>query len=418
MSYTRVSEWLEEHVEEMVELQASLTSFPAISPDCGGEGEWEKGWLLECYLAEHGIAPAEHYDAPDERVLEGNRPNFLLRLPGPSGRPRLWIMSHLDVVPPGERAADGTWSGWLSDPFTLRRDGDRLIGRGVEDNQQAIVSSVFAARAVLECGLEPARPVALLFVSDEERGSEYGLRYLLREHRDLFSPQDIIVVPDGGNRDGSMIEVAEKSVLWLRFRVVGKQSHGSMPHLGCNAFRAAARLVAALDEGLHARFDAPDELYLPPGSTFEPTMHGSNVPNVNTIPGEEEFCFDCRILPQFDLDEVLDYIRSEMQRVDAEVGTHSELTVMNRLDAPPPTPADAPAVRMLREAVRQVYGVEGRPMGIGGSTVAAFFRQAGYPAVVWSRTEMSAHQVNEYCLVSNMVGDAKVFAHLFLQREP
>jgi succinyl-diaminopimelate desuccinylase len=26
-----------------------------------------------------------------------------------------------------------------------------------------------------------------------------------------------------------------------------------------------------------------------------------------------------------------------------------------------------------------------------------------------------AHQPNEYCLLSNMIGNAKVFAHLFLQ---
>ncbi len=130
------------------------------------------------------------------------------------------------------------------------------------------------------------------------------------------------------------------------------------------------------------------------------------------------FSFDCRILPQFDLDEVLNYVRSEMARVDGEVGTHTELTVKNRLDAPEPTPPDAPAVTMLRRAVKAVYGVEGRPMGMGGSTFAAFFRMAGLPAVVWSRVHATAHQVNESCEVANMLGDAKVFAHVFLQELP
>jgi len=418
MSFSNASDWIQRHVEEMVDLQARLTACPALDPENGGEGEWDKAGVLEGYLAQHRLPSPSHYDAPDARVPAGRRPNLVVRLPGRAEGPRIWVMSHLDVVPPGERRADGTWAGWDCDPFRLTRRGDRLIGRGVEDNQQGIVSSVFAARALLESGLQPARPIALLFVSGEETGSALGLGYVLREHPELFSPDDVIVVPDGGNEDGSMIEVAEKSVLWLSFRVRGKQSHGSMPHRGCNAFRAAARLAVALDTSLHGRFAAADELYDPPRSTFEPTMHDSNVPNVNTIPGEDGFCLDCRVLPQFGLDEVLECVRCEMARVDAEVGTRTELTVLNRLDAPPPTPPDAPAVGMLQRAVREVYGVDGRPMGIGGSTVAALFRRAGYPAVVWSRTELTAHQANESCLVSNMAGDAKVFAHLFLQDLP
>jgi succinyl-diaminopimelate desuccinylase len=326
-----------------------------------------------------------------------------------------WIMCHLDVVPPGEQQEDGSWAGWDSDPFEVRRHGDRIYGRGVEDNQQALVAGVFAARALRENGLRPPRSVALLFVSDEETGSEKGLGFVLRERPELFSRQDVIIVPDAGNPDGSMIEIAEKSVLWLQLRTEGKQAHGSMPDKGCNAFRAAARQVCALDDALARRFRATDPLYDPPRSTFEPTRHAGNVPNVNTIPGEEVFSFDCRVLPRFDLDEVLECVREEIRRVDAEVGTRTKLDVLNRLDAPEPTPPDVPAVRAIRAAVQDVYRVPAQTMGVGGSTVAAMFRRQGYPAVVWSKIDCSAHQANEYCHIRNMVGDATVFAHLFLQ---
>jgi succinyl-diaminopimelate desuccinylase len=33
---------------------------------------------------------------------------------------------------------------------------------------------------------------------------------------------------------------------------------------------------------------------------------------------------------------------------------------------------------------------------------------------VWSRQNETAHQPNENCLISNMIGNAKVFAHLGL----
>jgi len=44
--------------------------------------------------------------------------------------------------------------------------------------------------------------MGLVFVADEETGSEYGLEYLLRHHKGLFSPQDLVVVPDWGNEQG------------------------------------------------------------------------------------------------------------------------------------------------------------------------------------------------------------------------
>jgi len=53
-------------------------------------------------------------------------------------------------------------------------------------------------------------------------------------------------------------------------------------------------------------------------------------------------------------------------------------------------------------------------MGIGGGTVAAFFREAGLPAAVWSTISATAHQPNEYCLIKNIITDAKIMATVFL----
>jgi succinyl-diaminopimelate desuccinylase len=67
-------------------------------------------------------------------------------------------------------------------------------------------------------------------------------------------------------------------------------------------------------------------------------------------------------------------------------------------------------VKALEKAVREVYKVEPKVQGIGGGTVAAFFRRLNLPAVVYSRLNETAHQPNEYCILDNLIGDAKVFA--------
>ena len=261
----------------------------------------------------------------------------------------------------------------------------------------------------------PESTIGILLAADEETGSGYGLDYVLETRREWFSRSDLIVVPDAGNEDGSMIEVAEKSVLWLRVQVSGKQCHASRPALGNNAFRAASHLVVRLDR-LADIYSARDHLYEPPESTFEPTKKEANVPNVNTIPGEDVFYIDCRILPVYPVDDVLATIRGMADEIEKQFDVAVDLTPVQKSDAPPPTADNAPVVKALEEAVREVYGINAQPKGVGGGTVAAVFRRYDYPAAVWSRYCHMAHQPNEYCLIENMVGNAKVYAHLFLQK--
>ncbi|MDR3146681.1 MAG: M20/M25/M40 family metallo-hydrolase, partial [Treponema sp.] len=159
----------------LLDLESGLTGRPAVSPDSGGEGELDKCEYLESWLRARGIGRLERYDAPDKRAKGGVRPNLIATIPGrdaasggaegPGSGGRLWIMSHLDVVPPGERGL------WQSDPWTLIHAGDRIIGRGVEDNQQGICSSVLAALSLTGEGIVPPRTVKLLFAADEENGS-------------------------------------------------------------------------------------------------------------------------------------------------------------------------------------------------------------------------------------------------------
>jgi succinyl-diaminopimelate desuccinylase len=87
------------------------------------------------------------------------------------------------------------------------------------------------------------------------------------------------------------------------------------------------------------------------------------------------------------------------------------------LASAPPTSPEAPVVKALQRAIREVYGREATPQGIGGGTVAAFFRKAGLPAAVWMTANDCAHQPNEFCFLSHLLGDAKVLAHVCLLAE-
>lgn len=405
--YQRITARIDRYEADMIRLQTELTAIPALAPENGGDGEYRKSRRLKELLEGYGFPEVREINAPDDRVSDGVRPNLVTLIPGKTGR-RVWILTHMDIVPPGEL------SFWEGEPYTVRvRDG-KVFGRGTEDNQQDLVASVFAAKAFLDEGITPEASIGLVFVADEETASHKGLDYILQSPENPFRRDDMLVVPDSGNEDGSLIEIAEKSILWLCFKTVGKQCHASRPDMGVNAFRAASHLVVRLN-GLHERFGAADPLFNPPGSTFEPTRKDANVPNVNTIPGEDVFYLDCRVLPQYDLGEVETVIRSMADEIEKEFGVSVSVSPVQRIQSPPATPQSAPIVSALKEAIREVYAVSAEPRGVGAGTVAAFFRAAGYPVAVWSRCRYMAHQPNEYALLSSMMGNAKVYAHLALQ---
>jgi succinyl-diaminopimelate desuccinylase len=389
-----------------IEIQRDLTAIPALGPQNDGTGEKDKAHKLVEWLSRLGLPEPKGYPSPDPRVPAGKRPNLVVTIPGSTKDRTFWIMSHLDIVPPGERKL------WSSDPYTLVVDGDRIVGRGVEDNQQGLVASVIAAAALREMGITPARTVRLLFVADEETGSEHGVQHVLAAAPELFTAADSALVPDHGAPDGSEIEIAEKHILWLKFITKGKQCHASTPHKGVNAFAAASLLVVRLGE-LAKAYPGTEALFDPPVSTFTPTKKEANVPNVNTLPGEDVFHLDSRILPSIDLDQVMGRIRAIADGVEKETGVTVAIETVQRASSPA-TPAEAPIVRALQRAVSEVYGVKARTMGIGGGTVGAFLRHKGIATVVWSRLVGTAHQPDESCLLSNLLGDALVMASLML----
>ncbi len=399
---------IDSYSQETVDIQKAITAVPALSPASGGDGEQAKVDVLISYLRDVlKCDEMETYNAPDPRCSAGVRPNVVGRIKGKSSDRTIWIMSHTDVVPPGDL------SKWDSDPWTVRVDGDKIYGRGTEDNQQGIVSSLLAAKALRDEGITPEHDIALLLVADEETGSEFGIQYLLNEHSDLFSADDFILIPDAGNEDGTLVEVAEKSIVWFKFRVLGKQTHGSTPELGINAMRAGADLVVHLSK-LYERFSSSNAVFEPPISTFEPTKKEANVPNVNTIPGEDVFYLDCRLLPEYEVSALEAQVQNTCEQIEASHKVTIEISIEQCLRAPAPTPVDAPVVKALQAAITEIMDKETSPMGIGGGTVAAYFRQAGLPAVVWATQDETLHEPNEYVKISNILNDAKVFSYIAL----
>ena len=103
-------------------------------------------------------------------------------------------------------------------------------------------------------------------------------------------------------------------------------------------------------------------------------------------------------------------IKRLARAVEKAHGVKVSFEDIQRAEAAPPTPVDAEVVKLVGAAVREIHGVKPRTMGIGGGTVAAVFRKLGLPAVVSAKLDDTAHQPDEYCVLDNLIADAKVCA--------
>lgn len=388
---------------DMIEMLSKLISIPAINPDDGGSGEYKKAQFILQKLKRLGFDEVEMYNSEDPYAEGEVRPNIVVRQRGETDR-RMWIVTHLDVVPEGERSL------WKSNPFEAHIEDDKIYGRGSSDNGQEIISSLFALLSLKKTKIIPKFEICLCMVSDEESGSVHGIQHLIKQG--LFKKDDLVIVPDFGSSDGSFIQISEKSVCWIEFEVFGIQAHASTPSLGINSCRVANEFSTAIDKALHTAFPDEDPLFSPPNSTFEPTCRIGNVSNVNTIPGKERFCFDCRVLPNISLNLMESVIDREIKRISDKYKVKITCKFLQREQAPTGTSKDAEIVCLLQESLSQVLSIVPKVGGIGGGTCAAFLRREGIPVAVWCQEDPVAHMPNEYAKIEHMLNEAKVFAQL------
>ena len=373
----------------------------SVNPRMGGPGERERADFLEAFMKDKGV-DVERVDVKDPESPGGIRPSLSAKLEGKDKKRNLWYISHMDTVPEGSRDL------WKTDPFEPTIKDGKIYARGSEDDGQSLVASLFGLLTLKELKAPLPFNVGVWFVADEEFASNYGIKALLK--RNLFKDSDLVVVPDAGSPKGTDIEIAEKSLLWLKVTTKGKQVHASLPKKGLNAHRVGMKLALDLDETLHAKYTKRNKLFDYPVSSFEPTKKEANVGNVNTVPGVDVFYYDCRVLPVYSLDDVEEDVKRKLKQFERKYHATIEFEEVEKEPAGPATKVDSEVATLLGRAVSEVAGVKPRFVGIGGQTVGNLFRRDGIPTAVWSTIDDVPHEPNEYSKISNLINDTKVFA--------
>ena len=204
---------------------------------------WGEGKGDERAVAQYVADKLSEVGIDSELIITGeNRVNVVAKIAGSDqSKPGLVVHGHLDVVP-----ADA--KDWSVDPFSgLIKDG-YIWGRGAVDMKDMDAMIIATVRAWKRVNYVPSRNILLVFFADEEAGSEYGSRWLVKNRAELFSGYTeaisevggFSVTITGGHRL-YFIEGAQKGINWLELTAKGSAGHGSF----INSDNAVSKLSAA-----------------------------------------------------------------------------------------------------------------------------------------------------------------------------
>ncbi len=360
---------------ELVQLLRELVAAKTVNPP-GNEAA--AAAVVARYFDEYHIPYKTYEKAP-------GRTNIIGKLG--SGSPTLIIASHLDTVPAGD--------GWTSDPFTLRVEGNLAYGRGANDNKAAMAGSLIAAKRLALSGTAPGGTLLVAGVADEERGNDFGAKYLLE---DVGLKADFAIVPDSAGHMQE-IDVAEKGVIFVRITCKGKAAHASKPAEGVNAVTAMADLLSRL---CNAKMPARPHPHFSPATMNIGRIRGGLAANI--VPDACEADLDFRVLPGISSQDILEFVNALAAVVaESHPGTLFEAEVL--LSMPPhEVPVESSLVRAAQAASRRVFSREMRPIYMGGVTIAKEFALAGIPAVGMGPGTMdAAHTVDEWIEIDEVV---------------
>jgi acetylornithine deacetylase len=327
----------------------------------------------------------DRHDVAHERVLspDGSKANLLARI-GPAVPGGVVLSGHTDCVP-----VDG--QPWSADPFRLREQDGRVVGRGTTDMKAFLAVVLAAVPRMVAARLE--RPILLAFSYDEEIGTVGAPALVERIVATQPTPAAAII----GEPTSMRVVDAHKGVRSFTTVVEGLDAHSSQPQRGANAVVAAARIAAYIDELAQRRLDAAiDPRFDPPCTTFNvATVAGGQA--INIIPRRCELTWEYRPVPADDgdalLDEVVAFADAEvLPRLRAATGQGS---ITFRRDALVRALAAAPDSAAVRLA-RRLAGDTDPARSVAFGTDAGHFQAAGIPAVVCGPgTIDDAHQPDE-----------------------
>ncbi|KQP51317.1 acetylornithine deacetylase [Methylobacterium sp. Leaf108] len=311
------------------------------------------------------------------------------------------LSGHTDVVPV-------TGQAWTGDPFALRVEDGRAIGRGAVDMKGFCALALAAVPDFLAAGLK--RPIHILLSYDEETTCLGVADTIARFGADLPRPGAVVV----GEPTDMEVADAHKSIVTYLTTVHGHEAHSAKPMLGANAVMAAADLVSELNriaDAMIARGDASGRFDPPATTVHVGTIHGGTARNI--LPKVCTFHWEFRGLPDLDMAEIPALFEARVAAVTRDrlnrYGPFGRIETLEEVAVPGLAPEPG------SDAERLALRLAGRnhTISVPYATEAGRFQAAGIPTVVCGPGSIDqAHQPDEFITLAALEAGAAFMRRL------
>lgn len=342
--------------------------------------------------------------------LSGARVNLLLTpdMPGSADLPEAMIYFHTDTAPAGD--------GWSVPPFSVTRQGDKLLGRGTADMKGTIVAvrDALLRLARGKGGRLVYRPV-LAFCTDEEGGRYPGIRHLA----ETGTLPEVLL-----NLNGSAeprIWAGCLGSLDLTVTVTGRASHSGEPQRGINAAEVALPALVAMQD-LKARIETRETTLPAPPWADGPLCARLNVTAVHAgdkgsaIPSTCQITLNRRYIAEEDADAVIAEIRAALAEVlDDSPALGWDMQITGHL--PPVSDPDGPATDRWTRARARAFGLPETAFtryGSGTSSDFGWVQKAGIQHMLLgglSRPDRNVHAADEFTTVEDLCALSDAIAY-------
>jgi succinyl-diaminopimelate desuccinylase len=455
--------WIDAHTDEMVSALQGVLRIPSLEAPAVGENAPFGGPLREAL--DYTLSLCERLGFRTKDVG-----GYAAHAEIGQGDEMVAALGHLDVVPEGDR--------WTHAPYGAELADGYIYARGASDDKGPTYAALFAAKAILDCGLPLTRRIRIIFGCNEESGFKCVEHYfeVAREERPLyaFTPDagfpliyaekgianlvlekalptgDFplrILTASGGRRPNMVPDYAQATLtgmpsalrkatedlsqFWdknvtytdsgsgIVVTAVGKSAHGARPSLGDNAVARLGRALATLD--LREK-----ETWLRWASeTVDTTGAALGIAKVDDVAG-----------PLTSNLGILEYTKSNTVKITYNIRYPVTWNIADLLEAHRPVreargweiaehhdqpplyvPLDQEPVATLLRVYQEETGDTGsKPGTMGGGTYARATPNAvAFGAGFPGGSDGPAHEPDERIAVTTLVKAAKIYAHALFE---
>ena len=261
------------------------------------------------------------------RDASGVKVEARARKPGPT----LALVSHLDVVPPGQ--------GWTRDPWTPVVEGGRLYGRGSGDAKASVAAMLCAIRDVADDG-GPSHGRLLVILGFGEETKHTSMPDAL----ETVGAVDAALV---GEPTNLQLAVAQRGLMMVDLMARGDQRHAGY---AAGASFTNAAIVLARDLLKLGTLCQDREHPVLGRVTITPTMVEAGISR-NVTPPAAKAVLDIRSTPSWSHEEIGEVMRATLE---------SEVVVTSKRLVPCETPEHSRLLEVARR-VRPGAGTYGSP---------------------------------------------------------